>query len=127
MGSGATVHNTSKVEWILRIGVFGTFLGHGLLAININPAWIPYLTILSFTPAQAQLIMPIIGAVDVIIALWVLLKPNKYLLLWAFFWALATAVIRPLSGELLLAFIERSANWAAPLALYFYKYRRDAS
>ena len=124
MGNGTTENITSKVEWILRVGVFGTFLGHGLLAININPAWIPYLTILSFTPVQAQLIMPFIGTVDVIVAFWVLFKPNKYLLIWAFFWALATAVIRPLSGEMLLTFVERAANWAAPLALYFYNYRK---
>jgi len=113
---------TSKIEWVLRIGVFGTFLGHGLLAISINPAWIPYLTTLGFTPEQAQLIMPVIGSVDVIVALWVLIKPNKYVVLWAVFWALTTAVIRPLSGELFLTFVERAANWAAPLALYFYRF-----
>ena len=116
---------TSKIEWVLRIGVFGTFLGHGLLAISINAAWIPYLTTLGFTPEQSQFIMPVIGSVDVIVALWVLIKPNKYVVLWAVFWALATAIIRPLSGELLLTFVERSANWAAPLALFFYKFNKS--
>ena len=113
---------TSKIEWVLRIGVFGTFLGHGLLAVSVNPTWIPYLTTLGFSPAQAQFIMPIIGSVDIIVAFWVLLKPNKYVVLWAVFWALATAVIRPLSGELFLTFVERAANWAVPLALYFYRF-----
>ena len=112
---------TSKIEWILRIGVFVTFLGHGLLAISVNPAWIPYLTIFGFTPVQAQFMMSVIGSLDIVVAFWVLLKPNKYVILWAVFWALATAIIRPLSGEIFLAFVERSANWAAPLALYFYR------
>jgi hypothetical protein len=116
---------TSKLEWVLRIGVFGTFLGHGLLAISINAAWIPYLITVGFTPEQAQFIMPIIGSIDIIVALWVLLKPNKYVVLWAVFWALATAVIRPLSGELFLTFVERAANWAVPLALYFYKFNKE--
>lgn len=95
---------TSKIEWVLRIGVFGTFLGHGLLAISINPAWIPYLTTIGFTPGQAQFIMPVIGSVDIIVALWVLFKPNKYVVLWAVFWALATAIIRPLSGRVISNF-----------------------
>lgn len=111
----------TKIEWILRIGVFGVFLGHGSLAIIANPAWVPYLTFIGFTSAQAIHIMPFIGSVDVIVAFWVLLRPNKYILLWAVFWTLLTAIIRPLSGESILTFIERTANWAAPLALFYYR------
>jgi len=55
--------------------------------------------------------------VDILVALVVLIKPNKYVLFYAIFWAFATALIRPISGEPFLEFIERSANWAAPLAL----------
>jgi hypothetical protein len=112
----------SRVEWVLRVGVFGTFLGHGLMAVAVNPGWIPYLTTLGISAGQARIIMPIIGSIDVVVALWVLLKPNKYVILWAVFWAFATALIRPISGELFLAFVERAANWAVPLALYFYKF-----
>ena len=115
---------TSKIEWVLRIGVFGTFLGHGLMAISAPPAWVPYLTILGITAEQALSIMPVIGSLDIIIALWVLLQPNRYVVLWAVFWGLATAIIRPLSGELFLSFVERTANWAAPLALYFYRFTK---
>ena len=115
----------SRIEWVLRIGVFGTFLGHGLLAISLNPTWIPYLTTLGFTPDQAKILMPVIGSLDIIVALWVLFKPNKYVLLWAVFWGLATAIIRPLSGELFLTFVERAANWAVPLALYFYRFNEQ--
>ena len=115
---------TSKIEWVLRIGVFGTFLGHGLFALSVNQAWIPYLTTLGFSPTQAQFAMPLIGSVDIIVALWVLIKPNKYVVLWAVFWAMATAIIRPLSGEPFLTFVERAANWAVPLALYFYRFKK---
>jgi hypothetical protein len=114
----------SKLEWALRVGVFGTFLGHGLLAISVKVSWIPYLATVGFTTEQAQFIMPFIGSLDVIIAFWVLLKPNKYVVLWAFFWAFSTALIRPISGEVLLDFVERAANWAAPLALFFYRFKK---
>jgi len=114
----------SKIEWVLRIGVFGTFMGHGLLAISVNPSWIPYLATVGIDPEQAKILLPVIGSLDLLIALWVLIKPNKYVVAWAVFWALSTAIIRPLSGELFLAFIERAANWAAPLALYFYKFKK---
>ena len=39
---------TTTATLILRIGVFGTFLGHGLVALQGNPAWIPYLTTVGF-------------------------------------------------------------------------------
>ncbi len=111
----------SKLEWVLRIGVFGTFIGHGILALTVNTSWMPYLAIFGFTDGQIGVIMPLIGSLDIIVGTWVLFKPNKYILLWAVFWALATATIRPISGEDLLAFVERASNWAVPLALYFYR------
>lgn len=119
------IAKVSIIEWILRIGVFGTFLGHGLLAIAANPKWIPYLVTVGFSPDQAQTIMPVIGTLDLVVAIWALIKPNKYILLWAFIWAFAAASIRAISGELFLEFIERAANWAVPLALYFYKYKAN--
>ena len=108
----------SYLDLVLRIGVFGTFLGHGLLALWVNPLWVPYLVTVGFSPELALQVMPIIGGLDIILAFWVLFKPNKYVLLWMIFWAFATALIRPISGGHILGFIERSANWAAPLALY---------
>lgn len=107
------------VDLILRIGVFGTFIGHGILAIQVHPPWIHFLTTAGFTLEQAKLVMPVIGALDVVFATWVLVKPNKYVLLWMVFWAFLTALIRPLSGGSVLGFVERAANWAAPLALLY--------
>jgi len=111
----------TKLEWVLRIGVFGTFLGHGVLAISVNPSWVSYLTLFGLTLPQISVIMPVIGSLDLIVAVIILLKPNKYILLWAIFWAFATAVIRPISGEDIWSFVERAANWALPLAVYFYR------
>jgi hypothetical protein len=29
-----------KVDWILRIAVFGTYLGHGVLALQLKPSFL---------------------------------------------------------------------------------------
>ena len=107
----------TQVIWILRIGVFGTFLGHGIFALGKRASWIIYLNTVGFSDQMATALMPIIGGIDILVALWVLIKPNRYVLIYAVCWTFATALIRPLAGEPWLEFIERSANWAAPLAL----------
>lgn len=111
--------NKSIIDLILRIGVFGTFLGHGILAIQVNAAWLPYLTTVGFSIEVAKFVMPVIGGIDIILAIWVLIKPNKYILFWMVLWGFLTALIRPISGGSIIQFVERAANWAAPLALLY--------
>ena len=106
-------------EWILRIGIFGTFLGHGVFGLMTKQSWIPYLTSIGFSESAAVVLLPIIGAFDVLVALIVLIKPIRVVLIWAVIWGFATALIRPISGEPIWDFVERSANWAAPLALLY--------
>jgi hypothetical protein len=108
-----------KIEWVLRIGVFGTFLGHGIFAFLSNPDWVSYLTIVGFSTEWAMRIMPVIGTIDILVAIVTLFKPLKPVLIYAVIWAFLTALVRPVAGESILTFIERAANWAAPLALYF--------
>jgi hypothetical protein len=113
--------NTSKkIEWLLRIGVAGEFLGHGLLGINGKRDWIGWITkMIHVDTSTATTILLVVGIADVIVALIVLVKPIRPVLLWAAFWGFWTALVRPLVGVGWLDFIERSANWAAPLALFY--------
>lgn len=118
--------NTQKMEWVLRIGVAGEFLGHGILGIEKKADWVNWM--MRFTnlghDTAATLIM-LVGIMDVIIALIVLVRPINSVLLWAAFWGFWTALMRPLMGIGWPDFIERFANIAAPLALYyFYKINR---
>lgn len=115
--------NTIKnpLEIIARIGVFGTFFGHGILAIGVNPKWIPLLTSVGFTPQQSMFLMPIIGIMDVLVAIITLLHPVRQILIWACIWAFLTALSRPLSGEPFLEFVERAANWCLPLVLVIFQ------
>lgn len=119
--------NEKKIEWILRIGVAGEFLGHGALAVLGKADWIKWTEQLSgLDTATATTFMTIVGVMDILMALIVLLKPIRPILLWMAFWGFWTALVRPLVGLPIWDFIERFANWAAPLALYyFYKGRNN--
>jgi len=112
----------NPIEFIARLGVFGTFMGHGIVAIGVNPKWIPLLTSFGFSGEQAVFLMPLIGILDIIVAMIILIYPIKVVLYWAVFWAILTALSRPISGESFLEFFERSSNWGLPLVLLMMKY-----
>ncbi|PIT89328.1 MAG: hypothetical protein COU27_00920 [Candidatus Levybacteria bacterium CG10_big_fil_rev_8_21_14_0_10_36_7] len=130
--------NNKKIEWILRIGVAGEFLGHGVLAVGGKEDWITWIERLSgLDTATATTFIMVVGAVDILLALLVLVKPIKPVLLWMTFWGFWTALVRPLvhwpifdTPENLVSiwgFVERFANWAAPLALFFLLKNRGES
>ena len=124
--------NDKKVEWLLRIGVAGEFAGHGLLAIGGKADWIKWISMMIHVDAPtATTLLMVIGISDLLVSLIVLVRPVRSVLLWAAFWGFWTALVRPIvmylgvTGVGWLDFIERFANWAAPLALYyFYKARK---
>ena len=68
---------------------------------------------------MAATLLTLVGVMDIVVALIILFKPIRPILLWAAFWGFWTALVRPLVGEPIWDFIERFANWAAPLALYY--------
>lgn len=109
--------NAKTIEWILRIAVAGEFLGHGIFALQVKQGWIPYFTSVGISVETAMVILPIIGGLDVILAILVLIKPIRIALIWAVFWGFLTALIRPIAGEPIWDFVERFANIGAPLAL----------
>lgn len=111
--------NYKSVEIILRIAVFGTFLGHGIMALSVPQGWIPLITSFGFTEDFAKLSMPYIGILDILVAVIVLLFPIKIIVIWAFIWAFMTALSRPISGSSIIEFVERASNWMAPLSLLF--------
>jgi len=112
-----TKHQLKKLEWMLRIAIGCTYIGHGMFAILGQQSWYRYLQVVGIAVEQAKLLVIGIGYLDLMVALFILIKPNKYILFWAFIWALSTAIIRPFAGETIWAFVERAANWATPLAL----------
>ncbi|MDB6073926.1 MAG: hypothetical protein JWO89_1566 [Verrucomicrobiaceae bacterium] len=64
--------------------------------------------------------MPWVGTVDVLLGItasaW--RKPSRWLWAWMTFWAVLTAMLRPLSGEPGWETLERAGNYGVPLALF---------
>ncbi len=109
------------IEWALRIGVAGEFLGHGVFALQGKEGWFKYFDFFGITdPTLMVNILLAVGVMDVLLAVMILVKPIRPLILWMALWGLFTAMIRwPLGPDPVWDFVERWANWAAPLALYF--------
>ncbi|MCE9586354.1 hypothetical protein K8R04_03490 [Candidatus Uhrbacteria bacterium] len=105
-------------NWILRIAVAGEFIGHGVFALGQKADWVKFFVVFGIGPDLANQLMPMIGSLDIVLGLLVLVYPVRPILLWMAFWGFMTALIRPLSGAPVWDFVERWANWGAPLALW---------
>jgi hypothetical protein len=108
-----------KVQWVLRVALFGTFFGHGIFALEQKASWFKYFEGVGITnPETIGALLVLIGIMDVALAIIVLLRPVRLALLWMAFWGFWTAFIRwPLGPDPIWDFVERWANWGAPLAL----------
>lgn len=106
------------MNWVLRIAVAGEFIGHGFLAIEGRADWMKWISqMIGTSPETSATLLWWIGMMDIVVALIVLLKPINSVLLWAAIWGFWTALVRPIMGIGWFDFIERFANWGAPLAL----------
>src|SRR3989344_7793284 len=122
MCKGGDHINQKHIELISRVGIFGEFLGHGIFAVGGKPQWIEWIQqITGLDTGSAANLLLFVGVLDISVACITLLRPVKLVLLWATFWGFWTALLRPLVGEPIWDFVERWANWAAPLALLFLK------
>ncbi len=112
--------NEKKIEWTLRVALFGEFLGHGIFALQLKQRFVEMLTTMTGIagPAAGKLLM-LIGGVDVIIAILALVYPFRLMLMWATLWGFMTALARPVAGDPIWDFVERWPNWGVPLALLF--------
>jgi hypothetical protein len=118
----------SVLRWIVRVGVAMCFLGHGCLGLFLcRPAvaaWPAYFAVVGVSHETALVLMPWVGAFDVLLALSVFIYPNRALLLWMTAWCIWTALLRPLAGESFWEAVERAGNYGAPLALFLMADRR---
>ena len=110
--------NIKLIEWVLRISVAGEFLGHGIFALQGKKDWIGWFANFGISDqGVATQLLFIVGIMDIVLAILILIKPVRIALLWMVFWGFWTALIRPIVGMPVWDFVERSANWGAPLAL----------
>ena len=110
--------NTKLISWVLRVAVAGEFIGHGVFAIQGKKDWIGWFAQFGVADAgvAAQLLL-VIGIMDIALAALVLLRPVRIALLLMAVWGFWTALLRPIVGMPMWDFVERWANWGAPLAL----------
>ena len=104
-------------QWILRIACAGIFAGHGVLALRTNESWLAFFPVVGISESSGRTLMPMVGVLDVFLAILVLVHPVRIALVWMTAWAFWTALLRPLSGQSILELVERTGNWGAPLAL----------
>ena len=110
--------NTKLIEWVLRVSVAGEFIGHGVFALQGKKDWIGWFAKFGVSDlSMATQLLFIIGIIDIALAMLILIKPVRLALLWMVFWGFWTALLRPIVGMPIWDFVERSANWGAPLAL----------
>ena len=112
------MENDKKIEWVLRIAVAGEFIGHGVFALQGKRDWIGWFSQFGVSDAgTATQLLFLIGIIDIALAILILIKPVRLALLWMVFWGFWTALLRPIVGMPVWDFVERWANWGAPLAL----------
>ena len=112
------MNNSKIIEWVLRIAVAGEFIGHGVFALQGKKDWIGWFAQFGVSDAgTAMKLLFVIGIIDIAVAILILIKPIPLALLWMVLWGFWTALLRPLVGMPVWDFIERWANWGAPLAL----------
>lgn len=113
------MHESRYVQWILRVAIAGEFIGHGAFALQGKEGWFKYFYPFGITDSQTIVfLLFFVGVMDILLALHILIRPIRVLVLWMAFWGLWTAMIRwPFGPDPFWDFAERWANWGAPLAL----------
>ncbi len=104
-----------KLHWLLRLGVFMEFCGHGACGLNTKAGWLPYFQVFGIPEAWAWQLMPLVGLLDIALGCLALVSPRRALLLYMAVWGTFTALLRPAAGEGGWEFIERAYNYGVPL------------
>jgi hypothetical protein len=102
---------------VLRIAAAMCFIGHGAFGFIGKAGWVVYFGVVGIDAGWAYTLMPIVGFVDVLVGISILVWPTKAVCAYMTFWALWTAMLRPLAGQGVAEYLERAGNYGVPLAL----------
>ena len=95
-----------KLHWLLRLGVFMEFVGHGACGVATKAGWLPYFHVFAISDSVAWKMMPLVGGLDIALGAMALLNPCRTLLLYMAVWGCWEVV-------------ERGGSYVAPLAALF--------
>ena len=104
----------TQLHWTLRITAALCFIGHGTWGLITKSGWLPFFASQGIEPEMAWKLQPLIGAFDILMAILLLKGANRAILIWMFLWALWTAILRPLAGN--LEKIQIEGEWVVQLA-----------
>lgn len=110
-------HPLQALHFTLRLGLAGTFVGHGWMAFSGFENWVHYLTCAGVSENLAIKILPAIGVLDWLVGLFLIFYPKKPVLFWALGWLILVAFVRPLCGESWVELIKRGGYIACALGL----------
>ncbi|HVW29599.1 MAG TPA: hypothetical protein VHC69_29755 [Polyangiaceae bacterium] len=103
---------------LLRLGCALCFVGHGAWGVMTKAGWLPFYAVFGVPASMAWKTMPLVGGVDITLGVLALFRPTRAVLAYMTFWALFTALLRPLAGMGFWEFLERGGNYGPPFALY---------
>ena len=126
MSKNSSQETINGIYHILSLSMAIVFITHGIEALNKNPMFIDYTLrfFRNYSPfwleeSHATYFLIAVGVQDILLALALMLKPNKWVLAYMAFWGFWTALLRTvyspdygLSSTLL-----RTANGGVPLVL----------
>lgn len=104
-----------RVGWCLRIVVFLLFTGHGILNLIEKKALLDQYKSLGFY--NTANVAHIVGALEILAAFSVLIRPLQPILFFLFLWKAASELFYP-HWEL-FEFVERGGSYGCILALWF--------
>lgn len=108
-----------KLHWLLTLGVFMEFVGHGSCGLNTKAGWLPFFRVFDISDGVAWQMMPLVGSLDIALGVIAVARPCRALYLYLAAWGCFTALLRPAAGQGWWEFFERSYNYGVPFALLF--------
>ncbi|GMQ95499.1 MAG: hypothetical protein BMS9Abin13_616 [Patescibacteria group bacterium] len=94
--------NGKIIEWVLRVGLAGTFIGHGRVSLVGNDEWVRWIMgATGWDVSLAAKALIAVGVLDVLVGAIILIKPWRIVVLWAVLWTSWTAFMHvlPFIGE----------------------------
>ena len=106
-----------EVCWVLRLQRLPCFWATGRSDCCFTSRSLPPITRRSDLGGPRS--NPGVGALEIMLAAIVFVRPSFSLLVFAFAWKVATELLNPIAGSSFWVFVEHGGSYAAPLALAF--------